>query len=98
MDELYLPKSLEPYHDKLFGLTIDPLRLQQIRQERLPNSRYASLEQCDFETRQAEALFRKQRIPFVRSTLKSIEEIATTVIDAAGLERRGAQPRTPIHT
>lgn len=98
LEELYLPKSLTPYHDKLFGLTIDPLRLQQIRQERLPNSRYASLEQCDFETRQAEALFRKLRIPFVRSTLKSIEEIATTVIDASGLERRGSQPRTPIHT
>lgn len=98
LDDLHLPKTLTPFRTKLFGLTIDPMRLQQIRQERLPNSRYASLEQCDFETRQAEALFRKLGIPFLRSTLKSIEEIATTIIDIAGLERRQPPPRAPLHT
>ncbi|MFZ4077391.1 MAG: pyruvate, water dikinase regulatory protein, partial [Legionellaceae bacterium] len=39
-----LPDSLKPYQSKLFGLTIDPMRLQHIRTERRPNSQYASLE------------------------------------------------------
>ena len=33
-----LPARLRAYRRKLFGLTIDPERLQQIRQERRPNS------------------------------------------------------------
>lgn len=87
LEELRLPQSLKPYRDKLFGLTTDPMRLQQIRQERLPNSRYASLEQCDFETRQAEALYRRLSIPYLHTTMKSIEEIAATLIEMAGLGR-----------
>lgn len=88
-----LPETLRPYRDKLFGLTTDPSRLQQIRHERRPHSRYASLEQCEFETRQAERLFRKLGIPYLRTTMKSIEEIATTIIDLAGLERRPKRRR-----
>ncbi|CAG0907876.1 unnamed protein product, partial [Darwinula stevensoni] len=38
-----LPPALLPYKDKLFGLTIDPERLAQIRHERRPDSHYASL-------------------------------------------------------
>ncbi|MGF1529676.1 MAG: kinase/pyrophosphorylase [Candidatus Competibacterales bacterium] len=85
LEELQLPRALRDYRAKLFGLSLDPLRLQRIRQERLPNSRYASLSQCEYETRQAEALFRKLGLPYVESTMKSIEEIATTIIDMAGL-------------
>lgn len=97
LEELRLPETLRPYRSKLFGLTIDPLRLQQIRQERLPDSRYASVGQCDYEVRQAESLLRKLGIPYLRITMKSIEEIAATIIDMAGLERRkGLHP--PIHT
>lgn len=98
LEELHLPASLKPYRDKLFGLTIQPNRLQQIRQERLPNSRYASLEQCEYEARQAEALFRKLGIPFLHSTLKSVEEIAATIIDMTSLEARNRPYRVPIHT
>lgn len=97
LEELRLPATLKSYRNKLFGLTIDPLRLQQIRQERLPDSRYASIGQCDYEVRQAESLLRKLGIPYLCITMKSIEEIATTIIDMAGLERRkGLHP--PIHT
>lgn len=88
LEHLRLPATLRDFRQKLFGLNIDPLRLQQIRQHRLPNSRYASLEQCEYETRQSEALFRKLGLPYVRSTMKSIEEIATNVIDLAGLQYR----------
>ncbi|HXH03201.1 MAG TPA: pyruvate, water dikinase regulatory protein [Candidatus Competibacteraceae bacterium] len=98
LEELALPKALGPYRAKLFGLTTDPNRLQQIRNERLPNSRYASLAQCDFETRQAEALYRKYGIPYLLTTLKSVEEIAATIIDKAALNHRKAYHRPPLHT
>ncbi len=98
LDDLRLPATLRPYRSKLFGLTTDPFRLQQIRNERLPNSRYASMEQCDYETRQAEALYRKLGIPHLRTTMKSIEEIATTILDMVGLEKRRVRLPAPIHT
>ncbi|MDX1654030.1 MAG: pyruvate, water dikinase regulatory protein [Candidatus Competibacteraceae bacterium] len=97
LEDLRLPESLRAFKPKLIGLTTDPMRLKQIRQERLPNSRYASLEQCDFETRQAEALYRKHKIPSLRTALKSIEELATTIIDLAGLEKRKNPHRPSVH-
>jgi [pyruvate, water dikinase]-phosphate phosphotransferase / [pyruvate, water dikinase] kinase len=51
-----LPSSLAPFKQKCFGLTIDPERLSQIRNERRPNSRYASIENCREEVKQAEAM------------------------------------------
>jgi regulator of PEP synthase PpsR (kinase-PPPase family) len=83
-----LPKSLEPYRDKLFGLTISPERLQQIRRERRPGGRYASAEQVRYELRGAEALFRRYQIPFLDTTESSIEEIASTILSSTGIERR----------
>ncbi len=98
LEEMKLPATLASCRAKLFGLTTDSTRLQQIRQERLPNSRYASLPQCDYEVRQAEALFRKLGVPYVRTTMKSIEEIATTIIDMSGLERCHLDHKPPLHT
>jgi len=83
-----LPPVLRPYVPKLFGLTIAPQRLQQIRNERRPGSRYASLAQCEYEVRCAETLFERSRIPFLDATETSIEEIASRVIDRMGIERR----------
>ena len=83
-----LPKPLHPFRSKLYGLTITPERLQQIRDERRPDSRYASLENCRYEIRQAEAMFRGGGIPFVNTTTKSIEEIASTIMTETRLERR----------
>ncbi len=82
-----LPADLRPWRDKLFGLTIRPERLQQIRQERSPDSRYAALHQCQYEVRQAEALFRGNDIGYLDVTTKSIEEIATYILKATNLER-----------
>ena len=48
-----LPPGLQAHRSKLFGLRIAPSRLQQIRQERRPNSRYSSPQQVQFETRAA---------------------------------------------
>jgi hypothetical protein len=83
-----LPAMVRPYTAKLFGLTIAPQRLQQIRTERRPGSRYASTAQCEYEVRCAESLFHRYAIPYLDTTECSIEEIASRVIDRKGIERR----------
>lgn len=82
-----LPRELQPYRDKLFGLTIRPERLQQIRQERRPNSRYASMAQVGFEIRSATELMSRNQIPSVDVTDCSVEEIASRILDHMKLER-----------
>lgn len=82
-----LPASVVPYRSQLFGLTIQPERLREIREERRPGSKYATLENCRYEVREAEALMRREKIPTVDTTTKSIEEIATTILHQGGLTR-----------
>ena len=82
-----LPERLRAHREKLFGLTIDPQRLHQIRQERRPNSRYAKLENCRYEVAAAEALFRAERIPTLSTTNTSIEEIASKVMSTLRIRR-----------
>ena len=82
-----LPGSIRMLKDKLFGLTIHPERLREIREERRPNSPYASLENCRYEVREAEHLMERERITVVDTTTKSIEEIATTILHRTGLRR-----------
>jgi len=83
-----IPASLAQYRDRLFGLTIDPVRLQQIRSERRPGSPYATLEVCRREVKAAEELFQTERIPFLDTSTVSIEEIATTIMHHTSLPRR----------
>ncbi len=83
-----LPEHLAPYRSRLFGLTIEPRYLAQIRAERRPNSRYCSLQQCQFEIRQVENLFRQTKIPFLETTTRSIEEIATEIMSSCQLKRK----------
>jgi [pyruvate, water dikinase]-phosphate phosphotransferase / [pyruvate, water dikinase] kinase len=82
-----LPGSLLPHRDRLFGLTIDPERLQRIREERRPGSKYAALENCRYEVRECEHLMEREGIPTLDTTAKSIEEIATTIVHRAKLKR-----------
>jgi len=83
-----LPPRLEPYRAKLFALTIRPERLQQIRNERRPDSRYASRQQVLYELRAAEALFSRYALPWLDTTECSIEEIASRILNTSGIERR----------
>jgi len=83
-----LPGAVAPLVGKLFGLTITPERLSEIRQERRPDSRYARLENCRYEIEEAEKLMRRHGIEWLNSTTRSIEEIATKVLQAVKLERR----------
>ena len=82
-----LPVALVPYRKKIFGLTINPDRLSEIRNERRPNSRYASLENCRMEVSEAEAMMRRAGIRWLSTTHKSIEEIATTILQEIRPER-----------
>ena len=75
-----LPASLAPHKRKCFGLTIDPDRLSQIRNERRPGSKYAAIENCRAEVREAETMMKRAGISWLSSTHKSIEEIATTIL------------------
>ncbi len=88
LDGSRLPAAVEPFRNKLFGLTIQPDRLQQIRQERRPDSRYASPQQCTYEVRAAEQLFERQGVPFLETTDCSIEEIASRVLERLSIPRR----------
>ena len=82
-----LPAKLRPHRHKIFGLTIDPDRLHQIRQERRPNSRYSQLDTCRREVAAAEVIFRTEQIPVLSTTHASIEEISSRVLEALGLNR-----------
>ncbi len=87
LEQQRLPAALVPWRKKLWGLSIRPERLHQIRSERRPDSRYASLSNCRHEIQAAEAVMRTQGIPFLDSTNTSIEEIATTILHQCGLVR-----------
>ena len=82
-----LPPFLRENRARLFGLTIDPERLQKIRSERRPGTAYASPSRCRTEVREAEALFERHRIPCLDTSAASIEEIASRVLLRTGLRR-----------
>lgn len=82
------PFSLLPHKHKIFGLTIAPDRLAEVRNERLPGSKYASLENCRYEINEAEQMMRAEGIRWLSSTVKSIEEIAAMILQELRSDRR----------
>src|SRR4051794_7355978 len=62
-----LPEALRQYKPKLYGLTIAPERLHEIRKERRPDSRYAAMDNCRFEVKEAETLMRREGIHCINS-------------------------------
>ncbi|MSQ21315.1 MAG: kinase/pyrophosphorylase [Betaproteobacteria bacterium] len=83
-----LPKPVLPHRNKLFGLTIGAERLSEIRNERRPGSQYASIDNCRREVSDAECLMGRYGIPSLNSTTRSIEEIATKILQESRIERR----------
>src|SRR5258706_4434297 len=86
-----LPPSLGPLKQKVWGLSITPERLHQIRNQRLPDPRHAALDNCRFEVATADNLIKQAHIPLPHATTKSIEEIATHMLHEAHLVRRAYQ-------
>lgn len=87
LDSLKLPERLRAHRERLFGLTIEPAHLSRIRQERRPNSRYATLKQCQKELSAIEELFFRENIPFTNTSNASVEEISTTIMQRTELDR-----------
>lgn len=83
-----LPSALPQHRSKIFGLSIAPERLTEVRNERRPNSRYASIDNCRYEVDAAERMMKRENIRWLSSTTKSIEEIAATIMQEIRLERR----------
>jgi [pyruvate, water dikinase]-phosphate phosphotransferase / [pyruvate, water dikinase] kinase len=83
-----LPSALPPFKGKIFGLSIAPDRLSEIRNERRPGSKYASLENCRYEVNEVERMMKREGIRWLSSTTKSIEEIATTILQEIKSEKR----------
>jgi len=87
MESEQLPVPIRSFINRLYGLTTDPNRLVHIRQERRPNSPYASLDQCRYELRVAEEMYYRHKIPFLNTTTMSVEEIAARIVEDTGLHR-----------
>lgn len=83
-----LPSGLLPYKNKIFGLSIAPDRLSEVRNERRPGSKYAALENCRYEVNEAEKMMRREGIRWTSSTAKSIEEIATMILQEIKSDKR----------
>jgi regulator of PEP synthase PpsR (kinase-PPPase family) len=88
LDNGRLPPALQPYARKLFGLTIEPSRLQQIRAVRRPDSRYASAQQVQYELRAAEQMYARFGVPHIDTTHCSVEEISSRILQVTGIPRR----------
>jgi len=87
LEDQKLPTALRQHKEKIFGLTIEPERLAVIRNERRPNSRYSSIQQCMHEIEEIELMYRRERIPYLNTTAYSVEEIATRIMATTGLKR-----------
>ena len=83
-----LPGNLTQFRSKIFGLSITPERLAEVRNERRPGSKYAALENCRYEVNEAEAMMRREGIRWMSSTAKSIEEIAAMILQEIRLDKR----------
>src|SRR6476469_1071847 len=75
-----LPRPIRHLRDRIVGFVATPGRLSEVRQQRRPNSKYASLEQCTYELRRAEAMYAANRLPVINSTTKSVEEMSTLIV------------------
>lgn len=80
-----LPATVGRFASKCFGLTTTPLRLSQVRHERRPDTVYSSLAQCTLEIRRAEDLYRRNRVPFLNSSTKSVEEMSAVIMQSMRL-------------
>ena len=90
-----LPRPIKGLRERCFGMVSTPARLSQVRQERRPNSRYASLEQCTWELRRAESMFAAHRIPVINSSAKSVEEMSTVIMQTMAAGRRKLERTSP---
>lgn len=83
-----LPGGISRLADRCFGLLTSPQRLSDVREERRPESRYASLDQTRWELARAKRLYDTYSIPYVDSSTKSVEEMSTLILQSVPAARR----------
>jgi regulator of PEP synthase PpsR (kinase-PPPase family) len=86
-----LPGLLADHDERCVGLTTTVERLARVRHERRPDSRYASPEQCRWELRRAGELYAAHRIPVIDSSSRSVEEMATLIVQIVTKNRKAAK-------
>ncbi|MGI9346394.1 MAG: posphoenolpyruvate synthetase regulatory kinase/phosphorylase PpsR [Gammaproteobacteria bacterium] len=84
----HLPKPLAPHQQKLYGLTIAPARLAQIREQRRPGSHYASPQQCEREVRAALRLYQHNHVSYMDTTSRSVEELSSKILKETQLLKK----------
>lgn len=77
-----LPQTIADLSDRCFGLLTSPKRLSEVRGERRPDSRYASVDQTHWELSRARRIYDYYGIPFVDSSSKSVEEMSTLILQS----------------
>lgn len=91
-DDHIVSGKIPPYiitnKKKAIALSPNAETLHYIREKRLPNSKYASLATCRHEIQQSHQMYLKYNIPYIASSRKSIEEIATQIIQQLNLTRK----------
>jgi regulator of PEP synthase PpsR (kinase-PPPase family) len=88
-----LPRPVRDLRERCFGLTTTVSRLSRVRNERRPDSRYASEEQCRFELRRAGDMYETHALPTIDTSAASVEEIAAVIIQTLARERRRTSGR-----
>ncbi len=88
LTQYQLPAGIIQNLKRVVGLTTSPELLHSVREKRYPASNYAKLSTCIEEINQAQAIFKKHKLPIVNTSGKSIEEAATQVLHALGISRR----------
>lgn len=93
-----VPQLLYDCQHKLFALTIDPQRLQLVREERRPGSEYASLKRCQDDIRMAQQIYKRLRIPVLNTTTQSIEEISSQIVKALKENQEAWSGTVTVHS
>ena len=88
LEQSELPELLRDHEDHCVGLTTTVERLSRVRNERRPSSRYASQEQCRWELRRAAVIYAAHRMPVIDSSSRSVEEMATLIVQTMTGARR----------
>ncbi len=92
LNQYRLPSALKAVGKKLVGLTTSPEFLSSVREKRYPGSSYAKISTCRAEIQQAEEIYRRNQVPIISSTGKSIEEIATQICQVLDVPKKKVVP------
>lgn len=87
LNSLNLPSAIVKNKHKVIGLSTTPQSLHFFRDKRYKNSRYAELATCTHELSQSNQIFLRYDISIISSDGRSIEEIATQVLQNLSLSR-----------